>query len=158
MNASHAVRAAVVGCALLLGAAACGPAAERRPEPAAKTPPPREPATASADSLVRLATPVPGDTVSSPLLLRGEARGTWYFEASFPVRLLDADGREIAVTYATAQGEWMTTEFVPFTSTVTFASPPAGTAGTLVLVKDNPSGESKFDDERRIPVVFAGSP
>lgn len=149
---------AVLGCCLLLGVVACGPAAERRPEPAGQTPAPPEPATATADSLVRLATPAPGDTVSSPLLLRGEARGTWYFEASFPVRLLDAGGQEIAVTYATAQGEWMTTQFVPFTSTVTFVSPPAGTAGTLVLVKDNPSGEPEFDDERRIPVVFGGRP
>ena len=115
-----------------------------------------ESVAATEPELVRLTTPAPGDTVTSPLALRGEARGTWYFEASFPVRLLDADGREIAQTYATAQGEWMTTEFVPFISTVTFVSPPVGSAGTLVLVKDNPSDQRELDDERRIPVVFGG--
>lgn len=113
-------------------------------------------AAVPADTLVRLATPAPGDTVTSPLTLRGEARGSWYFEASFPVRLLDADGREIAATYASAQGEWMTREFVPFASSVTFVSPPAGSPGTLVLVKDNPSDQRELDDERRIPVVFGG--
>ena len=50
----------------------------------------------------------------------------------------------------------MTTEFVPFTSTVTFTAPAAGTAGTLVLTKDNPSALPEFDDERRIPIVFRG--
>jgi hypothetical protein len=145
---------ALVACLAL--AAGCDQAGPRRDEAAVETPAAAESVAATEPELVRLTTPAPGDTVTSPLALRGEARGTWYFEASFPVRLLDADGREIAVTYATAPGEWMTTEFVPLTSTVTFAAPPAGSAGTLVLVKDNPSDQRELDDERRIPVVFAG--
>ena len=97
------------------------------------TPPPAVDSSANAvvaDSLVRVATPAPGDTVTSPLAVHGEARGTWFFEASFPVRLLDAEGHELAVTYARA--------------------------GTLALVKDNPSHQRGLDDERRIPIVFGG--
>ncbi len=143
--------------ALLLALAAFG--CDRDISPRAPAPVKKPPVAAPAaprDSLVRLATPAPGDTVTSPLALRGEARGTWFFEASFPVRLLDAEGRELAVTYATAGSDWMTTDFVPFSSTVTFASPAAGSAGSLVLTKDNPSGQPEFDDERRIPIVFRG--
>jgi len=107
-----------------------------------------------AEEMIKLASPKPGDTVSSPLLIKGEARGTWYFEASFPVKLLDADGNIIAVHYAQAQGEWMTEEFVPFTSELIFKTPQTET-GTLVLQKDNPSGLEENDASIEIPVKFA---
>jgi len=107
-----------------------------------------------AEEMIKLASPKPGDTVSSPLLIKGEARGTWYFEASFPVKLLDADGNIIAVHYAQAQGEWMTEEFVPFTSELIFDTPQTET-GTLILQKDNPSGLEENDASIEIPVKFA---
>jgi hypothetical protein len=91
--------------------------------------------------------------VASPLTVTGEARGNWYFEASFPVKLLDANGNEIVVSYAQAQGEWMTEDFVPFMSTLTFAAPSTPT-GTLVLQKDNPSGLPENDNSVSVPVTF----
>ncbi len=111
---------------------------------------------ATSTELIRVTTPVPGALVQSPLIVSGEARGNWYFEASFPIRLLDSEGKELAVSVAQAQGEWMTTEFVPFETKLIFISPPRGHAGTLVLEKDNPSGLSEYDDELRIPVRFEG--
>lgn len=111
------------------------------------------PVDTSRDDLIRATSPTPGQLVTSPLVVTGEARGTWYFEASFPVKLLDADGNVIVSHYAQAQGEWMTTEFVPFSSTLTFAMPATAT-GTLVLEKDNPSGLPEHDDAIRIPVRF----
>lgn len=103
--------------------------------------------------LVHVNAPLPGAKVTSPLTITGRARGNWYFEASFPVRLLDANGNEIALKAAQAQGDWMTTEYVPFSVTLTFAQPATPT-GTLILQKDNPSGESQFDDFVSIPVTF----
>lgn len=91
--------------------------------------------------------------VSSPLTITGEARGPWYFEASFPVEIRDANGIVIGQSHAQAQGEWMTTEFVPFTSTVTFTAPTT-TLGFLVLKKDNPSGDPERDQAVIIPVRF----
>lgn len=91
--------------------------------------------------------------VKSPFAIKGEARGTWYFEASFPVKLLDANGNILVQAPAQAQGEWMTTDFVPFEITLTFAKPATAT-GVLVLEKDNPSGLPQFADELRIPVKF----
>lgn len=104
--------------------------------------------------LIHIFEPRPNILISSPLTIRGEARGTWFFEASFPVRLLDENGTEIAVAPAQAQGEWMTEEFVPFEVTLHF-SPPMTTGGTLILEKDNPSGLPEHADELRVPVWFA---
>ncbi len=104
--------------------------------------------------IIKVSSPVVGALVGSPLVVTGEARGNWYFEASFPVRLYDANGKELAVVPAQAQGEWMTTEFVPFSVTLTFEIPTTPT-GTLVLEKDNPSGLPEFDDEISIPVRFS---
>jgi glucose/arabinose dehydrogenase len=109
--------------------------------------------TDTAD-MVRLRTPAPNAVVSSPLSVQGEARGNWFFEASFPVKLLDGNGREIAVRPAQAEGEWMTTSFVPFAVSLEFDTPDTAT-GTLVLKKDNPSGLPEYDAEVRVPVRFS---
>ena len=103
--------------------------------------------------MVQVTSPAPNALVSSPLVVTGQARGTWYFEASFPVRLLDADGTILAVAPAQAQGEWMTEEFVPFAVTLVFAMPATST-GTLVLEKDNPSGLPENAASVEIPVQF----
>ena len=91
--------------------------------------------------------------ISSPLTVTGRARGMWYFEGSFPVRVLDAEGVELGVVAAQAQGEWMTTEFVPFSATLTFATSTTA-AGTIVFEKDNPSGLPEYAAEVRIPIRF----
>lgn len=104
--------------------------------------------------MIALSEPVADEEIRSPLMIHGTARGNWYFEGSFPVVLVDWDGRIIAEGVATAQGEWMTTEFVPYTATLTFARPSYGTRGALILRKDNPSGLSEHDDALEVPVVF----
>ena len=102
---------------------------------------------------IRLESPKANQIVSSPLVVTGIARGTWYFEASFPVRLLDANNQELAVMPAQAQGEWMTEDFVPFSVTLTFANPSTAT-GKLILQKDNPSGDPARDEQIEILVRF----
>ena|SRR3989338_9319713 len=108
----------------------------------------------SRANLIRLETPLPNSTITSPLNIRGEARGVWFFEASFPIYLTDWDGLIIAEGYATAEGEWMTTEFVPFTATLTFKNPTYKNNGSLILKKDNPSGLPLHDDALEIPIFF----
>lgn len=110
--------------------------------------------------LIRLEKPGPSQLIASPLLVAGEARGYWFFEASFPVRIYDANGVELGVVPAQAQkdpvtGEinWMTTDFVPFQATLYFKKPVTAT-GTLILEKDNPSGLPENSAELIVPVVF----
>lgn len=121
-----------------------------------ESPEPPEPIATKKDDLIEIWSPTPNMTVSSPLTVEGQARGTWYFEASFPVRLLDADGTVLGTAVAQAQSDWMTTEYVPFTATVIFTA-PKGETGTIVLQKDNPSGLPENDNELRIPIQFDSS-
>jgi len=97
--------------------------------------------------------PGPNEVISSPLIITGEARGTWFFEANFTIKLLDGNGGEIAVHYAQALDEWMTEDFVPFRGEIEFEMPETDT-GFLVLEKNNPSDIREYDDELIIPVRF----
>lgn len=108
--------------------------------------------------LIRINTPRPNSIINSPLIIKGEARGVWFFEASFPVVLIDWDGKVIAQGIAQAKGEWMTTEFVPFEAKLIFTldKNTYSNKGTLILKKDNPSGLPEHDDLLEIPVVFTG--
>jgi len=104
--------------------------------------------------LIRLNSPRPNQVVESPLTISGEARGYWFFEADFPVVLVDWDGLIIAEGYATADGDWMTEDFVPFEATLTFEKPDYGENGALILLKDNPSGLPENDDALEVPILF----
>ncbi|MBU1164452.1 Gmad2 immunoglobulin-like domain-containing protein [Patescibacteria group bacterium] len=104
--------------------------------------------------LIRLNNPRPNQIIASPLEISGEARGYWFFEATFPVVLTNWDGLIIAESYATAQGEWMTENFVPFTATLEFEVPNYKNNGSLILQKDNPSGLPENDDALEIPVIL----
>lgn len=103
--------------------------------------------------IISVSLPRPNSVIRSPLLVRGAARGQWFFEANFPVRLLDDQGKEIAKNFATAEGEWMTENFVPFTATLEFAR-PVGKKGRLIIENANPSGMPENAKELSIPVQF----
>ena len=112
------------------------------------------------DEMIRISEPRPNTFISSPLVVKGMARGNWFFEASFPVRLFDGNGEQLARGIAQAQGNpagggvnWMTNELVPFEATLSFETPTA-TTGTLLLDKDNPSGFPENRDALRVPVRF----
>ena len=108
------------------------------------------------EDLIRVFSPQANEKVSSPLLIKGEARGFWFFEATFPVKLLDDKGNIIAQHYAQAKGDWMTEDFVPFEAELVFEAPTAQ-KGWLVLEKDNPSSLSENADKLRIPIIFYSS-
>lgn len=110
--------------------------------------------------MVNVEYPGSDQPVKSPLLVTGRARGYWFFEASFPIRLYDDNGIELAVGIAQAQpdpvtGEinWMTENYVPFEAVLTFAK-PVTQRGRLVLEKDNPSGLPENDAQFSVPVFF----
>lgn len=108
---------------------------------------------------IRINAPRPNQVIQSPLTVTGQARGSWFFEASFPVVLTNWDGLIIAQGIATAKSDWMTSEFVPFEARLTFTvdTNSYNNKGTLILRKDNPSGLPEHDDTLEIPVVIAGT-
>jgi hypothetical protein len=105
------------------------------------------------NDLIKVSYPKPNDFISSPLEITGEAKGNWFFEASFPVKIFDDNNFLLGVKPAQALGEWMTEDFVPYESKIFFAV-PSTPKGRLVLKKDNPSGLPEYDDELIIPVYF----
>ncbi|KKS18061.1 MAG: hypothetical protein UU76_C0027G0005 [Parcubacteria group bacterium GW2011_GWC1_41_7] len=107
----------------------------------------------SITDMIEVVSPLGGSTVLSPLVVSGRARGNWYFEASFPIKLIDASGTEIAVGIAQAKGDWMTEDWVDFEALLNFTNPKTAT-GTLLLMKDNPSGMPENDAKLDIPVLF----
>lgn len=109
--------------------------------------------------IIYITSPLQNQVVQSPLVISGEARGNWFFEASFPVIIADKDGLIIAEGVAHAKSDWMTTNFVPFEATLTFSVGKAsyGNIGTLILRKDNPSGLAELDDALEVPVIIQGT-
>lgn len=119
----------------------------RTEQPVVPTPPPTQ-----AEIVVDA--PVAGATIISPLIVQGEAKGPWYFEASFPVRVEDAAGTMLGQAPATAQGEWMQVGPVPFVGSIPFVT-STSRAGFVVFAKDNPSGLPEHAAEFRVPIIFA---
>jgi hypothetical protein len=105
------------------------------------------------DDLIKVKNFKLNQIIESPLVISGEARGTWYFEASFPVKIFDDDNNLLGSVTAQAQSDWMTEDFVPFNALLVFSTSTTE-KGTLVLQKDNPSGMPENADELRIPVYF----
>ncbi|MDO8548348.1 MAG: Gmad2 immunoglobulin-like domain-containing protein [bacterium] len=108
----------------------------------------------SLPDLITVTFPLSQQKIYSPFTVLGQARGTWYFEASAPYQLKNAQGAVIAEGHVDTLGDWMTANFVPFTATITFPAQPAGSVGTLVLLNDNPSGDPANQKELDIPVAF----
>jgi len=105
--------------------------------------------------LITVNTPAPGSSVSSTTLsVEGSARGSWYFEAVFPVEVRNSSGGVIAQGQGQAQSDWMTEDFVTFKATLTYPAQPHGSHGMLVLKNDNPSGDPARQKEVDIPIVF----
>jgi hypothetical protein len=112
------------------------------------------PVPVQVDDLMVVTSPTPGQTIASPLTVTGKAKGNWYFEGSFPVTLTTVDGTVVAQGIAKAQSSWTTTDYVPFIATLTFVSSSGSTAGYLILKKDNPSGDPRFDKSVSIKVQY----
>ncbi len=108
---------------------------------------------ASADDIV-VELPFPGAVVGKSFSLIGKARGPWYFEASFPAVVLDKDGTELWRGPVTAEGEWMTEEFVPFRADIVITNENYIGPATIVIHKDNPSGLPERDASISFPIVI----
>lgn len=107
----------------------------------------------SSTSEIVISAPVSGQKVAAPLTVSGKARGGWYFEASAPVTVMDSSGKILGQGFVMAEGEWMTSEFVPFKGTINF-NPGRATSGAVVFNNDNPSGEVSRARYVAIPVFF----
>jgi hypothetical protein len=105
---------------------------------------------------INVSSPTPQQSVATPILLAGEAQGNWFFEATAPVVVVNWDGLIIGEGYIEAEGDWMTTDFLPFSGTVAFDLPvdSYSASGTIIFQRANPSDLPENDAAVEIPVVF----
>jgi len=101
---------------------------------------------------INISQPEIGANISSPLVVEGEARGGWFFEAQLPIELLDNEGNLIASTVGTTQDNWQTEDLVPFSGELEFSTDKE--YGKIIVKKDNPSGLPENADQIEIPVYF----
>jgi len=100
--------------------------------------------------------PKENSIVKSPFLIEGKAKGSWFFEGSFPVKLYDNKGELLSVGIASSKGEWMTENYVDFQAELTFLVSTT-TKAKLVLEKDNPSGLIELDNQVEFSLILEPS-
>ena len=107
----------------------------------------------SSNNLIKVSLPFPDAVVGKDFSIIGKARGSWFFEASFPIEVLDKNGNSLVKINAKAQGDWMTENFVPFKVDIKIPDSYIGKA-TIVLIKDNPSGLTENAASMSFPITI----
>lgn len=92
------------------------------------------------------------DLIYSPFVLKGKAPGYWFFEGVLPVELQDDNNNLIVSTFASAVGEWMTTNPVEFKALLEFKT--TANSGYIVIKNNNPSGLPENSKTVIFPVKF----
>lgn len=101
---------------------------------------------------IKVTSPQPFAKVSETLIVKGEARGTFFFEGDFPVEVIAEDGTTIQ-HYAMTDGDWMSEEFVPFTAEIDISS-IAPQDVVLKLHRNNPSDYRENDMVMELPLTI----
>lgn len=104
-------------------------------------------------AMILVDNPKANEIIKSPLSIKGEARGSWFFEGIFTIILTDNSGNVLATTTAQSIEDWMTTAFVPFEAQIVFDPGSLG-EGVLVFEKNNPSGDESRNESYSLPIFF----
>lgn len=114
---------------------------------------PSKPSYINATSgVITVTTPTPDSVTGKEFEVHGVARG-WYFEGSFPIEVLDNNGKTLVIAPAQAQSDWMTSAPVAFIAKIRIPPSYIGKA-TIVLKKDNPSGLPEHDASMSFPITI----
>jgi cbb3-type cytochrome oxidase subunit 3 len=106
------------------------------------------------DKGLSLENPQVNERLSSPVSIKGEAIGSWYFEANFRVKLVNREsGDIISQSYVTALDNWMTEESVDFEGILEF-NVNKETKALLILESANPSGLIENQMTYTVPVIL----
>ena len=97
-----------------------------------------------------------GDILSVDDVIIGRAPGSWFFEGSFPVRIFDQEGDEIAALFAVTEEDWMQEGYIPFTLELRSNLIDLDEESIVVFQfeKDNPSGLDENADYAKITLTL----
>lgn len=99
-------------------------------------------------------------SISSPVEISGKARGSWFFEATFPVEIYDENDNLLGSSFGQfisnpdkKDSTWMTNDFVEFGGEIDFKESNSK-SGYIIFKKDNPSGNLNSEESFKLPVQF----
>ncbi len=110
--------------------------------------------TTTPEAQVVVFSPKENEAVTSPIKILGKAKGSYFFEAVFPINLVDSNKNVISSNHAQATGDWMTSDFVNFSSEITYDNTKNTGRAVLVFKNDNPSGDPARDKYFYVPVIL----
>ena len=105
---------------------------------------------------INVTSPKNNEELKDIITVEGEALGTWFFEAVFPISIEDMNRNTIASSFVTAEENWMTDLPVKFRGAIDVPDDFSGKA-VLILKKDNPSGLPEKDSRVEIPISILAS-
>lgn len=94
-----------------------------------------------------------GQVVSGKFKLSGSIKGAYFFEANILINILDANKNVLKKGYATAVGEWMTSEPVVFEGYVDVTNLPSGPA-FIEIHNDNASDLPEHNKSILVPIII----
>ena len=108
--------------------------------------------------VLTITSPGLNEEISSPVLVSGQASGSWFFEGSFPVEIYDSTSKllgsgVVKFKSKSADDTWMTTALVDFQGEIKFIQPKTA-EGYFLFKKDNPSGKPELEKSFKLPVKF----
>ncbi len=109
------------------------------------------------DRPTELSAPEADAMVTSPLIVRGKASKSWFWDGSLPIQLVDFNGAVIAEGRATIVGPDKDSDYPDFEGVLEFEQTGVQDA-EVVIKKDNPSHLLSHDAELRSRVKFYDFP
>lgn len=103
---------------------------------------------------IQIVSPRPNQAVEASFVIQGSARGFWFFEGQMTAELRDTQNNLLGKTVLTADAEWMTEEFVPFSGLLEYQKIDEVKSGLLLIHSANPSGLRENSRELIVPVVL----
>ncbi len=97
---------------------------------------------------ITVSSPLPNDTISSPVFIRGQALGDWFEVSTIKLKILDKNEKVLGDGFLETTKYPGVDTLVPFEGTIAFSVPRFGSSGTIVIHKANSS------EELRIPVLL----
>lgn len=97
--------------------------------------------------------PERGTTVARPVFVKGRARGTWFSGGSFPVKVMNDNGKLIGEGRAKATGSTAGENFVYFSGYIPSSLPANGRA-VLVFAAADPERLPELERELRVRVLL----
>lgn len=101
---------------------------------------------------IRVSAPTVNATIKSPVKISGEAKG-WYFEATFPIKIVDEKNNILGEGTAKATKDWMKDSYIPFEAEIKF-DPKSSKRGNIIFEKSNPSGKPENAGSFSFPVFL----